>query len=381
MDYETIAIHGGRSEEGSAVRGPSFPIYMSSTFVQNSLEEFNEFMYSRSKNPTRDNLEQLVAQLEGARYGLALSSGMAANSLAFSLIRPGEKVLINSNVYGGTWNFVSHVFEDRGIEYEIVTDFGKYNFEEIEPNVRAIFLETPSNPLLEVTDIAAVSSKAKEKGLLVIVDNTFMTSYLQKPLELGADIVTYSATKYYSGHSDVIAGLLLTNDEELYDFLKFRQKTLGAILDPLASFLLVRGIKTMPLRMDRMEENAQQIVKFFEESGAVEKIYYPGMPSHPGYEIQRKQASGNGAVFSVAFKENYDISEFCNALRIFDLAVSLGGIESLVCHPASMTHEEYSPELQEQIGIKQNLLRFSVGIESPKDLIEDLSQALAKAKK
>lgn len=380
MKYSTLAIHGGRKDDKQYV-GVNYPVYLSSTFMQDSLNEFSEFMYTRSKNPTRDNAEQLVAQLEGAKYGLAMSSGMAANSLAFSLIRPGEKVLINSNVYGGTWNFVSHIFEDRNIDFEIVTDFNNYDFDNIEENVSTVFIETPSNLLLEITDLAAVSARAKEHGLRVIVDNTFMTSFLQKPLDLGADIVTYSATKYYSGHSDIIAGLVLVNDDVLYEKLKFNQKTLGAILDPMASFLLVRGIKTLPLRMERHEKNAMKVAEFFKESGTCEQVYYPGLKDHPGYEIQRRQAKGNGAVVSIRLKPEYDCNKFCTSTNFFDLAVSLGGIESLVCHPATMTHEEYSEELQQQIGITGNLLRFSVGIEDIDDLLDDLKQALEKARK
>jgi cystathionine beta-lyase len=379
MEYSTLAIHGGRKDDKQYV-GVNYPVYLSSTFMQDSLNEFSEFMYTRSKNPTRDNAEQLAAQLEGAKYGLAMASGMAANSLAFSLIKPGEKVLLNSNVYGGTWNFVSHIFEDRNIDFEIVTDFNNYDFDTIDENVSTVFIETPSNPLLEITDLAKVSERAKKKGLRVIVDNTFMTSYLQKPLELGADIVTYSATKYYSGHSDIIAGLVLVNDDALYEKLKFNQKTLGAILDPMASFLLVRGMKTLPLRMDRHEQNAMKVAEFLKDCGACEHVYYPGLKDHPGYDIQRRQAKGNGAVVSAVFKPEYDCNKFCTSTEYFDLAVSLGGIESLVCHPATMTHEEYSEELQNEIGITSNLLRFSVGIEDIDDLLGDIKQALEKSR-
>ena len=381
MRYETAAIHGGRDTSGEQIRGESFPIYLTSTFTQDGVNDFREFMYSRSKNPTRDNLEQLVAQLEGAKHGLAMSSGMAATALAFSLVKSGEKVLINSNVYGGTCNFVSHVFCDRGIDFEIVTDFANCDFDAVEGNVSTVFLETPSNPLLEVTDIADVAARAHAKGWRVIVDNTFMTSYLQRPLDLGADVVVYSATKYYAGHSDVIAGLVVLNDDQVFDKLKFNQKTLGGMLDPFSSFLVARGIQTLPLRMDRHEQNALAVAKFCEESRAAKAVYYPGLPSNPGYELQRRQARGNGAVLSVDFKDEYDLDAFCHALRFIDLAVSLGGIESLVCCPATMTHEEYSPELQAQIGITKTMLRFSVGVEAIDDLLEDLQKALEAAKR
>ena len=341
MNYHTLAVHSGRQDEkNDKIKPVNYPVYLSSTFVQNSLDEFNEFMYSRSKNPTRDNVEQAAAQLEGAKYSLAMSSGMAAVSLVFSLIRPGEKVLINTSVYGGTWNFIRHVFPDRDIEVETVKDFGSYDFDSIDDNVTAVYVETPSNPLMEVTDLRALSEAAHSKGLRVIVDNTFMTSYLQKPLELGADIVLYSATKYYAGHSDIIAGLVMLNDDDVYAKLKFNQKTLGATLDPFSSFILARGIKTLPLRMDRHNSNALKVAEFFQSSDAADRVYYPGLESDPGYEVQRQQASGCGAVLSVDLSSKYDLTEFCNSLKYFDLAVSLGRVESLICHPASMTHEE-----------------------------------------
>ena len=382
MDYHTLAVHSGRHDEkNEKIKPVNYPVYLSSTFVQNSLDEFNEFMYSRSKNPTRDNVEQSAAQLEGSKYGLAMSSGMAAVALVFSLLNPGDKILVNSSVYGGTWNFISHIFPDRDMEAVQVKDLASYDFDNLDENVKAIYLETPSNPLMEVTDIREVSSKAAEKGLLMIVDNTFMTSYLQKPMDLGADIVLYSATKYYAGHSDIIAGLVCVNDDKLYDKLKFNQKTLGATLDPFSSFILARGIKTLPLRMDKHNENALKVAEFFEASGAADRVYYPGLKNDPGHELQMKQARGSGAVLSVDLSEKYDLSTFCNSLEYFDLAVGLGGVESLICHPASMTHEEYSDEEQAEIGLGKRLLRLSVGIEDANDLIEDIKQALEKAAK
>lgn len=379
MKYESLAIHGGRKDD-TAIQGVNYPIYLSSTFTQESLDCFGEFMYSRSNNPTRNNVEMLSAQLESAKHGLAMASGMAATALAFSLLKSGDKVLINNNVYGGTWNFVSHVFSERNIQYEVVTDLNNYDFNQVDKTVKAVFMETPSNPLLDVVDIKAVAARAKEKGLLVIVDNTFMTSYLQKPLTLGADIVVCSATKYYGGHSDIIAGLVMVNDDQLYERLKFHQKILGAILSPFDSFLLARGIRTLPVRMDRQMQNAQKIAEFFETSGVAKKVYYPGLPSHKGYEIQKRQAKGAGALLSVRLKPEYDCAVFCKELKLFDLAVSLGGVESLICHPASMTHESYSKELQEQIGICGDLLRLAVGIEDIDDLLADIKQALGKAK-
>ena len=381
MDYHTLAIHAGRKDErNDKIKPVNYPVYLSSTFVQNSLDEFNEFMYSRSKNPTRDNVEQAAAQLEGAKYGLAMSSGMAAVSLVFSLVGPGEKVLVNTSVYGGTWNYISHIFPDRGIEVETVKDFSQYDFDKMDENVKMIYIETPSNPLLEVTDLKALADKIADKDVFFVVDNTFMTSYLQRPMDFGADLVLYSATKYYAGHSDIIAGLVMVNDDDLYAKLKFNQKTLGATLDPFSSFILARGIKTLPLRMDRHNENALKVAQFFEESDAADRVYYPGLESDPGYEVQKKQAKGCGGLLSIDMSEKYDLTTFCNALEYFDLAVSLGGVESLICHPASMTHEEYTDEEQAAIGLGKRLLRLAVGVENIDDLIEDIKQALEKAR-
>jgi len=381
MQYASLAVHGGRNEKGAEIKGVNYPIYLSSTFVQDSIGEYGEFMYSRSNNPTRNNVEQLIAQLEGAEHGLVMASGMAATALAFSLLKPGDNVLINSNVYGGTWNYVTNVFTEREITCEVVTDFNHYDFNEVSAETKMVFLETPSNPLLCVTDIEAVCKRAHEKGIICVVDNTFMTSYLQKPLLLGADIVVYSATKYYAGHSDIIAGAVVTNDDKIYEKLKFHQKILGAILSPFDSFLLNRGIKTLHVRMERSMKNTQEIAEHFEHHEAVSRIFYPGLSSDPGYEFQKKQAKGSGAVFSVLLKKTFDPAVFCNSLQLFDLAVSLGGVESLICHPASMTHESYTKELQEEIGIKDELLRFAVGIEDSVDLIQDIEQALDKAQK
>lgn len=381
MKYASLAIHGGRVEANSEIKGVNYPIYLSSTFVQESIGEYGEFVYSRSNNPTRNNVEQLIAQLEGAKYALAMGSGMAATALAFSLLKPGDKVLINSNVYGGTWNYVSQVFKERQICYEIVTNFNIYDFEKITSDTKMVFIETPSNPLLDVTDIQRVCEQAREKNIISVVDNTFMTSYLQKPLGLGADIVVYSATKYYAGHSDIIAGAVVVDDDELYEQLKFHQKILGAILSPFDSFLLARGIRTLPIRMDRSQENTKIITEYLEKHEAVDKVYYPGLESNIGYEIQKKQAKGCGATFSILLNKDYDSIKFCNSLKIFSLAVSLGGVESLVCHPATMTHESYSQELQDEIGIKEELLRFAVGVEDVDDLLQDIEQAIQKSRR
>ncbi|WP_312652272.1 trans-sulfuration enzyme family protein [Aminipila sp.] len=379
MRYESIAIHGGKSED-SGKDAVNYPIYLSSTFAQPSLDQFQEFAYSRGSNPTRSNVEKLAADLEGAKYGLALASGMAATSLVFGLLKQGDKVLINNNVYGGTWRYVSNIFADHGIEYEVVNDFNHYNFNDADSNVKMIFIETPSNPLLEITDIRKVSKEARKRNIVTVVDNTFLTSYFQKPLDLGADIVVYSATKYYAGHSDILAGLVLLNDDEHFTKLKFLQNTYGGILSPIDSFLLTRGIKTLSLRLAKHQKNALLVAQYFEKHPAVKDVYYPGLKSHKNHDIQRSQATGDGGVLSIRLNDGWDSKKFIANLKIFDLAVSLGGVESLICHPASMTHESYALELQEKIGIDSKLLRLAIGVEHEEDILEDISNALVKAK-
>lgn len=380
MKYNTTAIHGGFTDESK--KAVNYPIYLSSTFVQPDAETEGEYCYSRGNNPTRASVERLVADLEGSKYALATATGMAATSIVFELINKGEKVLINNNVYGGTWRFVSNLFEKRGIEYEIVDNFNTYDFSMADDNVKYVFIETPSNPLLEITDIRRVAKEAHKKGILVVVDNTFMTSYLQRPLELGADIVEYSATKYYAGHSDILAGLITLNDDELYRKLKFISNTLGGILSPFDAFLLQRGIKTLGLRLDRHQENALIIAETLQNHPAIEKVFYPGLIDHSDYELQKSQATGSGAVVSFLFNEkDYDLKLFVSKLKIFAFAVSLGGVESLICRPATMTHESYSKELQAKIGITPNLLRLSVGIEDIEDLKNDIVDALEASRK
>ncbi|MCR4998306.1 MAG: PLP-dependent aspartate aminotransferase family protein [Lachnospiraceae bacterium] len=380
MGFNTTAVHGGFVDESA--KAVNYPIYLSSTFTQPDTEHEGEYCYSRGNNPTRASVERAVADVEGAKYAIATASGMAATSLILELLNQGEKLLINNNVYGGTWRFVSNLLEKRGVSYEVVDDFNTYDFAKADDNVSMVFIETPSNPLLDVTDIRRVVEEAHKRGILVVVDNTFMTAYLQKPLDLGADIVVYSATKYYVGHSDILAGLVVLNDEERYQRLKFINNTLGGILSPFDSFLLQRGIKTLGVRLDRHQDNAQKVAEFLEKSDAATDTYYPGLTSHPGYELHKSQAKGAGAVISFRFNEDrYDLQKFVAALRIFAFAVSLGGVESLICRPSTMTHESFSRELQEKIGITPNLIRLSVGIEDAEDLISDLQQAFDAARK
>ncbi|MGI6511743.1 MAG: trans-sulfuration enzyme family protein [Catenisphaera adipataccumulans] len=379
MKYATFAIHGGvRAQQD--VKGVNVPIELSTTFAQPSLSQPQKFEYARGNNPTRAYVESLMAELEHAKYGVAVSSGMAATTLAFGILEQGDTVLLNSNVYGGTYRYVSNLFKRHGIAYHMVRDFNSLRKEDLK-DVRALFIETPSNPLLEVYDIAHLAELAHQTDTLLIVDNTFMTSYFQRPLELGADVVVYSATKYYGGHSDVIAGFVLTNNDALNEQFRFLQNTYGGILSPFDSYLIARGIKTMPLRLEASQNNALALAKMLEKSDAVDAIHYPGLASHPQHELQTKQASGYGAVFSILLSEKYDLDSFLDHLQIFDLAVSLGGVESLVCRPATMTHESYDPALQKEIGIDQRLIRFAVGVEDIEDLKADITQALEESRK
>ena len=380
MKLDSLVIHGLPAEENEH-GGVNPSICLSSTFIQPGYGEFSDFVYSRSGNPTRQAVEKLAAKIEGAEHGFAFSTGMAATATVFNLLSAGDKVLLNNNIYGGTYRYICGIFENQGIEYELVEDFNTLDWDSLPDTVKAVFVETPSNPLLRVADLSQLANQAKKHGILTIADNTFMTSYLQRPLEAGIDIVVYSATKYLGGHSDILAGLALTNDDALAEKIRFLQKTLGNVLSPFDSYLLVRGIKTLAVRMDRHESNAAYILKVLKQHPAVENLNYPGSYSEAEFKIHSQQASGLGAVFSLRLNGEYDAAVFVNSLSFFRIAVSLGGVESLVCTPASMTHESFPEELRDSIGITDDLIRFSVGIENCKDLLEDIEQALVKAKR
>lgn len=380
MNFETLLIHGGI--EGDEHTGAvNVPIYQTSTYKQIGIGEHKGYDYSRAGNPTREALEKLIAEMEGGVAGFAFGSGMAAISTIFMLFRSGDKILISDNIYGGTFRVLDKVFCNFDLKYEIVnTNDEKAILNKIDENVKAIYIETPTNPTLGITDIAKVTALAKSRGLMTIVDNTFMTPYLQKPIELGADIVVHSATKYLGGHSDMIAGLAVVNSKELAEKVYFLQKSVGGILSPNDSFLLIRSIKTLSVRMDRHLENSVYIAEYLVKNEAIEKIYYPGLPEHEGYEIQKKQAKGPGAVISFILKPNYDINKFVKNLHIITLGESLGGVESLLTHPASMTHGAIPYDLRQEMGIVDELVRLSVGIENKQDLVNDLQHAIDCAK-
>ena len=378
-NIESALIHGGIY--GDQYTGAvNVPIYQTSTYEQKGLGENTGWEYSRTGNPTRAALEALIAELEGGVAGFAFGSGMAAITAVLSLFRTGDTVLISSNVYGGTFRVLDKIFKNFGIGYSIEDTTNLEALEDrITPDVKAILVESPANPLLTVTDLAAVAEIARKHGILTIVDNTFMTPYLQRPIELGADIVIHSATKYLGGHSDVVAGLAVVNDRAIAERLAFIQNATGGVLGPFDSFLLIRGIKTLGVRLDRHVENAEKAAAHLKTHPAVKKVYYPGLPEAQGYEIQKRQAKNGGAMISFELDEKYDIRKLFSSLKLIALAESLGGIESLVCHPASMTHASIPYEIRQKVGITDGLIRLSIGIENIDDLLADLDQAIAES--
>lgn len=379
-NFDTALIHAGITTD-KYTKSVNVPIYQTSTFGQDNIRGQVEWEYARSGNPTRNALESIINDLEKGYRGFAFASGLAAISAVLTLFKSGDKILISSNVYGGTYRLLDKVLNHVGITYKSVDTT---NLEEIESNitkdVKAIYIETPTNPLLEITDIKAVSKIAKAHNLLTIVDNTFMTPYLQRPIELGADIVVHSATKYLGGHSDLVAGLAVVNTKELADRLYFIQNSVGAVLGPFDSFLLIRGIKTLAVRLDKHTDNALKIAKALEKNKAVTHVYYPGLESSQGYKLNQSQAKNGGAMISFTLDDNHDVRKFFASLKLITLAESLGGVESLVCHPASMTHAAIPEEIRNKVGITENLIRFSVGIENAEDLLSDLENAIEEAK-
>lgn len=381
LKIDSLLIHGGT--DGDVTTGAvAVPVYQTSTYKQDGIGENRGWEYSRTGNPTRDALEKLIADLEGGKYGFAFASGLAAINTVLSLFRSGDKLIVSDNIYGGTFRILDNVFKNFGITYKIVNTSDLSSVESaIDDDVKAIYVESPANPLLTVTDIAEVAKISKKYNKLLIVDNTFLTPYLQRPLLLGADIVIHSGTKYLGGHSDTISGLVAVNDKELADRLYYLQNAIGGVLAPWDSFLVIRGIKTLGVRMDRHVSNAGKIAEWLEESGYVSKVYYPGLKSDPGYEVQKKQADGAGAMISFVLKEKYDYRKFFKSLKLVTLAESLGGVESLVCHPASMTHAAIPADIRKKVGIVEELIRLSVGIENVDDLIDDLKQAIESSAK
>nr|WP_208414619.1 bifunctional cystathionine gamma-lyase/homocysteine desulfhydrase [Paenibacillus castaneae] len=373
---KTKLIHGGMPFDPHT-GAVSVPIYQVSTYKQEDIGVHKGYEYSRTGNPTRHALEQSIAALEEGTRGFAFGSGMAAIHAVFMLLHAGDHIILTDDVYGGTYRIVTRVLNGLGIASTFVdtTDLAEID-QAVLPNTKAIFVETPTNPLLKVTDIAAVSSLAKSKGLLFIVDNTFSTPYWQTPLALGADIVLHSATKYIDGHSDVVAGLAVVGDEKLGEELHFIQNATGGVLGPQDAWLLMRGMKTLGLRMEAHEANARELVAYLLDHPAVQTIHYPGLAGHPQHELAKKQARGFGGIISFDVGSAEKASDMIRKLNYFTLAESLGAVESLISVPARMTHASIPQERRAQLGITDGLIRVSVGIEDSEDLLEDLEQSL-----
>ncbi|WP_104578574.1 cystathionine gamma-synthase [Helicobacter felis] len=378
MHMQTKLIHGGISED-RATGAVSVPIYQTSTYRQESIGGHKGYEYSRSGNPTRFALEELIADLEGGLKGFAFASGLAGIHAVFSLLKQGDHVLLGDDIYGGTFRLFDKVLARCGLTCTIIDTTTPTQIEKaIQSNTKALYLETPSNPLLKITDLKLCSDIAKAHHLLTIVDNTFATPYAQNPLASGADIVVHSGTKYLGGHSDVVAGLVSTNNQDLAEQIAFFQNAIGGVLGPWDSWLLQRGMKTLALRMQAHQKNALCIAEFLNTHPKVQKVYYPGLPTHPHHELAKIQMRNFSGMLSFTLKKDSQAIRFVESLKLFILGESLGGVESLVGVPALMTHASIPKEQREAAGIKDGLVRLSVGIEDSQDLLEDLEQALAK---
>lgn len=379
MKFATRAIHAGQEPDPST-GAVMTPIFQTSTYAQAGLGEHKGYEYSRSGNPTRTALEACLAALEDGQHGLAFASGLAAENTILSLLDAGDHLLACDDLYGGTYRLFERVMKRYHVEASYLpTSASVRDYEQaIRPTTRMLWLETPTNPLLSLVDIRALAEMAHQHKLLVVVDNTFASPYFQQPLHLGADIVVHSTTKYINGHSDVIGGALILNDAELCEALRFHQNAAGGVPGPFDAWLTLRGIKTLSIRMRQHAENAMTVARFLAEHGRVEKVYYPGLPTHPDHELAKRQMSGFGGMVSFQLKGTYeDVARLVRRFKIFALAESLGGVESLVCHPASMTHASIPREIREARSLTDTLLRLSVGIEDAEDLLADLEQALA----
>jgi cystathionine beta-lyase/cystathionine gamma-synthase len=377
VDFETRAIHVGQDPD-PATGAITTPIYQTSTFVQDAVGEHKGYDYSRVANPTRTALQDCLASLEGADHGIAFSSGLGATTTLMHLVDPGRRVVLIADVYGGVYRMTSQVYEPKGYEFTYVpaADFDASLSDHLDERTRLVWLETPSNPLLNVTDIRRAAEAAHAVGALLVVDNTFASPYLQRPLELGADLVVHSTTKYLGGHSDVIGGFVATNDPGLAERLYFLQKSLGAVPGPFDAWLVLRGVKTLAVRMRQHCENAQAVVEFLRAHPRVEQVLYPGLPDHPGHEIASRQMRDYGGMVSFLVSDEETAVELVARTKVWMLAESLGGVESLIEHPARMTHASTA---EGPFAAPRNLIRLSVGIESPDDLIADLERALVPA--
>ena len=378
LHFNSKTIHGGQAPD-KAYGAVMPPIYQTSTYAQTTPGGHKGFEYSRTHNPTRQALERSLANIEAGEFGFAFGSGLAAMDAVLKLLKPGDEVISTDDLYGGSYRLFTKIFEDFGIRFHFVNMSDTKNIETlINENTSMIWVETPTNPMMNVIDIKAVSKLCKSSNIMLVVDNTFASPYLQQPIVLGADIVMHSATKYLAGHSDVILGSLVTNDKNLAERIGFIQNASGAVPGPMDSFLTLRGIKTLHVRMKRHCENAEQIAEYLQKHPKIEKVYWPGLEEHPNHEVAKSQMKDFGGMLSFVTKgANYNIAiEIIEKLKLFTLAESLGGVESLAGHPASMTHASIPKEIREKSGVVDALIRLSVGIEDVRDLIDDLDQAI-----
>lgn len=379
MFFDTQTIH---SIPVDTLTGAiSVPIYQTSTFVQEAPGINKGFDYARSNNPTRQVLEEIIAKLENGAKGIAFASGLAAIDSVLKLLKAGDEIIAVDDIYGGAFRLFTHIYEKFGISVKYVdtTNIAEV-IDAISPKTKLIWLESPTNPTLKISDIQAIAKIAKRCNVLLAVDNTFASPVLQKPLDLGADIVIHSATKYLGGHSDLIAGLVVTKEQALGEQIKFIQNASGAILAPFDSWLVIRGIETLALRVERHAQNALAIAEYLEGLPFIDKLYYPGLPSHPNHEVAKQQMRAFGGVISFSLKEDTEAAanEFVTSTKLFQLAESLGGVKSLICHPAQMTHKSIPAEVRRAAGVQDSLIRISVGLENPLDLIDDLAQVFEK---
>jgi len=378
MEFNTKVIHGGQQHDPST-GAVMPPIYQTSTYAQSSPGQHKGFEYSRTGNPTRQALEKSIASIEGGTYGLAFASGLSSIDAIIKLLSPGDEVISTNDLYGGTFRLFNTIFKKFGIVFKFIgMEEAERIADHITDKTKLIWTETPTNPMMNVIDIRRCAEISRENDLLLVVDNTFATPYLQRPLELGADIVMHSATKYLGGHSDVVMGALALNDKDLAEKLYFIQNASGAVCGPMDSFLVLRGIKTLHLRMQRHCENGRAVAHFLRSHPKIENVYWPGFEDHPNHEIARNQMKDFGGMLSFKIKGNkyQDAIKVLETLKVFTLAESLGGVESLSGHPASMTHASIPKEEREKTGVSDSLIRLSVGVEDEKDLIEDLRRAL-----
>jgi len=379
MKFATTAIHGGQKPDpvtGAVIT----PIYQTTTYAQEELGKHKGYEYGRTHNLTREALEDNIALLENGKFGITFSSGLAAIHGVTGLLQAGDHVIVTRDIYGGTFRLFESIMKNYGLDFSWVDISKIENVEKaITPKTKLLFIETPTNPVLNLIDIALVSEIGRKNGLITVVDNTFMSPYFQNPLDLGADIVVHSSTKYINGHSDVIGGILISNDDEIHSKLRFIQKAVGAVPSPFDCWLTLRATKTLAVRMKQHNENAMELANYLENKAEIRKVFYPGLPEHPQHELAKRQMRGFGGMISIDFFDPQLMRLFLKNTKVFTLAESLGGVESLLCHPASMTHASVPEKEREELGISETLVRLSVGIEDVSDLIEDIDEAIGQS--